>query len=146
MYQTGYASAKYNQMILREFGSRPWEALHLRVVSPSPPDPSRMCGYGSGAMIALFLSAMRAKFIWWPFHPAGYLAASSWGLARMWVPLFGSWLIKVSLLRYGGLKAYKKAIPFFIGLIAGEFVIGMLATLLGFFGIELPASSGIGGL
>ena len=146
MYQVGYGSAKYSQIILGAFGSAPWEQAHTWITNPQPPDISRLGGYASGLGFALFLSAMRSRFIWWPFHPAGYLASCSWGLCRMWVPLAVTWLVKVLILRYGGLTMYKRAMPFFLGLIAGEFVIGMLATLLGFFGIFMPQSSGIGGL
>jgi len=146
MYQVGYESARYSQMILGAFGAAPWEQLHTSITQPRPPDFGRMGGYGSGLGFALFLSAMRSKFIGWPFHPIGYMASCSWGLTRLWVPLASTWLAKVLILRYGGLRMYKNTIPFFIGLIAGEFVIGMIVTLLGFFGIILPPESGIGGL
>lgn len=146
MYQVGYGSAKYSQMILGAFGAAPWEQLHTWITAPQPPDVSQLGGYSSGLCFALLLSAMRSRFTWWPFHPMGYMASCSGGLSRLWVPLACSWLAKVIILRYGGLKTYKAAVPFFLGLIAGEFVVGMLATLLGFFGIYIPPSSGIGGL
>jgi hypothetical protein len=42
----------------------------------------------------------------------------------LWLPLFFSWLIKATLLRYGGLKMHQQAVPFFLGLILGEFIVG----------------------
>ena len=37
-----------------------------------------------------------------------------------------AWAIKLAIVRYGGAKAYNKALPFFIGLVLGEFTIGSL--------------------
>jgi hypothetical protein len=51
------------------------------------------------------------------------------------------------ILRYGGLRGYRAALPFFIGLVLGEFAAGFVRTLLDLgFGLYLPPGSGIGGL
>jgi hypothetical protein len=34
-------------------------------------------------------------------------------------------------LRYGGIKSYRAALPFFVGLILGDYLIASLWTLLG---------------
>jgi hypothetical protein len=111
-----------------------------------PPDFSKAGGYAFGVVFAIFLAAMRTRLPWWPFHPAGYLASGSFGLPRMWIPLFIAWVCKTSLLRYGGLGAYRKAVPFFLGLIAGEFTMGMIGSLIGLCGLYMPPGAGIGGL
>ena len=41
------------------------------------------------------------------------------------------WAFKLALFRYAGLKGYRRAAPFFLGLILGEFVVGSLISLLG---------------
>jgi hypothetical protein len=65
----------------------------------------------------------------------------------MWLPVCLTWLLKGVLLRYGGLRAYRRALPFFLGLILGEFSAGFLRTVVDLaFNLHLPASSGIGGL
>ena len=90
---------------------------------------------------------MRTRFVWWPFHPVGYLVAGSFGLFLMWVPIFVTWLIKSLLLRYGGLSAYRAARPFFFGLIFGEFSAAFLRTVIDLvFNLHLPPTSGVGGL
>ena len=117
------------------------------ISTPTQPDAGAMKAYGFGAFFVLLLSFLRARFVWWPFHPAGYLVSGSFGLFRLWFPIFLSWLIKTLLLRYGGLRAYRAALPFFLGLILGEFGAGFLRSVLDFaFGLYLPPESGIGGL
>ena len=49
------------------------------------------------------------------------------GTSTYWFSLFLIWLIKLSLLRYGGVKAYTMAKPFFYGLVIG-YVIGVVLS------------------
>lgn len=147
MYQTGFSSAHFEGPALWAFGDWPWERMGSWISTPQPPDTGSLEGYTFGCLFALFLAAMRLRFYWWPFHPVGYMVAGSYGLFRIWLPVFISWLAKSLILRYGGLRGYRVALPFFIGLILGEFGAGFLRTMLDLaFGLHLPASSGIGGL
>lgn len=145
-YQVGYGSAKFSQTIVWAFGSDPWARMHNWLTYPRQADIGRAGGYGFGMIFTLFLSAMRSRYSWWPFHPAGYLCSGSFGLSREWIPLFIAWAAKASILRFGGLTSYRKALPLFLGLICGEFTVGMLGSIAGFFGIRIPPSAGIGGL
>ena len=49
-----------------------------------------------------------------------------WGRGRdyVWLPILIAWLLKVLVLRYGGLRTHANLIPFMCGLILGEFVVG----------------------
>jgi len=70
-----------------------------------------------------FLLGMKMRFIWWPFHPIGYVLATGPGkLVYIWCPVLVSWAIKFVILKYGGLRAYRRAIPFFAGLILGDYI------------------------
>ena len=42
-----------------------------------------------------------------------------------------AWLVKVLVLRYGGLHSYRRLLPFFFGLIMGESVVGCSWPLVG---------------
>ncbi|MDP7119599.1 MAG: hypothetical protein QF395_04680, partial [Arenicellales bacterium] len=100
-----------------------------------------------GFCFTLFLASMRTRFLWWPFHPVGYLVSGSFGLFRLWLPIFVTWLAKTLILRYGGLEWYRKARPFFFGLIFGEFLVAFLRTVADLiWRLYLPPESGIGGL
>jgi hypothetical protein len=85
-----------------------------------------------GLLLTLFLGMMRARFFWWPLHPLGYVIASGEsGVADIWTCMLISGLVKGVLLRYGGLPAYRRAMPFFLGLILGDCVVGSLWLLVG---------------
>jgi hypothetical protein len=84
-----------------------------------------------GFSTALFLQAMRVRFAWWPFHPLAYAVSSSFGMALIWLPLFIAWVLKVIILRYGGRLGFQRSLPFFLGLIIGQFVIGSLLNIVG---------------
>ena len=59
------------------------------------------------------------------------LASTGWIINWVWFSFLVSWLIKLIILKYGGIKNYRKAVPFFIGLILGEFVVGCFWEILG---------------
>lgn len=62
----------------------------------------------------------RARFAGFPLHPIGYLMYLSYPLHEFWFSIFLGWLCKVLLMRFGGATAYRKAIPFFLGVVFGE--------------------------
>lgn len=147
MYQTGYESAKFTGPAGWAFGNDPWRKLDSWLANPRDPDYGASGAYVFGIAFTLLLAAMRTRFVWWPLHPVGYLVSGSFGLFRLWLPIFLTWLIKSILLRYGGLSAYRKARPFFLGLILGEFSAAFLRTIIDIaFNLHLPATSGVGGL
>ncbi len=78
--------------------------------------------FSFGAIFVFTLSVLRMSFVWFPFHPVGLVVSSSWAMNPFWFSIFLSWLIKSSILRYGGLKLYRKLFPLFLGLILGEFI------------------------
>jgi len=147
VHQTGYESAKFTGPAGWAFGNDPWRKLASWLASPREPQYGATGAYVYGVGFTLLLAAMRTRFVWWPFHPVGYLVSGSFGLFRMWLPIFLTWLIKSLLLRYGGLSAYRRAHPFFFGLILGEFSAAFLRTIIDLvFNLHLPAESGVGGL
>ena len=77
---------------------------------------------GGGIMAALIF--LRQRFVWWPLHPVGFPIAATYTIVSYdWFAVFLAWLFKGAILRYGGVKAYRTFLPFFLGLILGEFFI-----------------------
>ncbi len=76
---------------------------------------------GVGAAFMAFLAAMRQRFLWWPFHPLGFALAPVWIMDQQWMTILISWLLKVSIMRYGGVKTYRRTRALFLGLILGQF-------------------------
>jgi len=99
--------------------------------NPETTDYNDLVAILIGLLFTIFLSSMRMRFIGWQFHPVGYALSGSWTMNLVWFVFFISWMIKLSILKYGGLKAYRQAIPLFFGLILGEFTIGSIWTIVG---------------
>ena len=85
-----------------------------------------------GSCLTFIFMALKVRFLWWTLHPVAYPLATSFTLnTGLWFSIFLSWLARWLLLRHRGLKAYRQAFPFFIGLILGEFIIGGLWSIIG---------------
>jgi len=113
------------------FGIETYERLYSFIAEPQKPNTGATIATAVGTTCALGLAALRMRFVWWPFHPVGYAVSGSWSMEQLWFPMFISWLLKWVILRYGGAKAYRRAIPFFIGLVLGDFVVGCYWILHG---------------
>ena len=84
-----------------------------------------------GMVCCTALSAMRMRFLWWPFHPIGYAISGSWSMNLVWMPMLIAWIAKGSILKWGGLRLYRTLLPFFLGLILGDIMMGCLWSLIG---------------
>ncbi|MDE0400550.1 MAG: hypothetical protein OXL96_22385 [Candidatus Poribacteria bacterium] len=114
------------------YGSEPWRNLQNWLAHPLDPDYWAVGFTGIGLLFSLFLMLMRMKFLWFPFHPAAYATVcGSWAVNYIWFSLGIVWVVKLLLLKYGGRNAHQKAMPFFLGLILGQFTVGSLWTILG---------------
>lgn len=85
-----------------------------------PHEPRPMAGYfiPIGAIVAIFLSIMRTRFLWWPFHPMGYLVGMDMDIGlHLWSSLLLVWFIKVMIIRYGGHSLYQRLKRFFYGML-----------------------------
>ncbi|HNR35110.1 MAG TPA: OPT/YSL family transporter, partial [Candidatus Hydrogenedentes bacterium] len=113
------------------FGWEIWSRVNMWFTAPQPHQLVSTMVIGLGALFSFLLAAMRMNFAWWPLHPMGFALAGTWSMDRLWVCVLIGWLLKVAVMRYGGVKAYRPAVPFFIGLILGDFIVGALWNLYG---------------
>jgi hypothetical protein len=129
-YRCGEATPKiaaYATGIGREAFSR----LQDWTDNPKPLDGMALTFTGGGAAVTLALALAKARFFWWPFHPIGYALANSYALEYFWSAIFIGWLLKSMVVRYGGSRMYRQALPFFLGLILGDYVIAAVWSLWG---------------
>jgi len=128
LYVHGYAGKPAGDA----FSQQAWTTRMVPWMSfPKPPQVGRTIAVGVGLIVALFLGFLRTKFTWWVWHPVGYATATSWSMGKLWACIFLGWLAKSLITRYGGAVAYRKALPFFVGLVLGEFTVGSLWCIYG---------------
>ena len=84
----------------------------------------------AGGVVTVFFGLMRLRFVWWPFHPIGYLLANSIPQAMGTFPFLIAWISKVVVTRYGGLRLYRATIPLAIGLIVGDLLNSSLWSIV----------------
>ena len=131
-YQHGAATGNVNGW-RTSVGSDSFNALADWIKNKPPFEMGRVYGVLTGMGVTALLMAMRTRFLWWPFHPVGYVLAETSTMGWLWCATLVGWLIKAIILRYGGIPLFRKGIPFFIGLILGDYVISSLWALLGLY-------------
>lgn len=99
--------------------------------------PSETDSYATAFTVGAFLFTgllwwLRRVFPFWPLHPAGYaIASSTWTVSMLWFSILISWLIKKTILQFGGIRFYRRAFPFFLGLLLGEYLVGGAWVVIG---------------
>ena len=89
-------------------------------------------GFLLGGLLTTFaLTFLRYLFLWWPLHPAGYVLAISSSIADYWFTIFVASTIKWIVFRHGGARSYRRSVPFFLGLILGDYLLACGWALLG---------------
>ncbi len=102
------------------------QTAHL-LQNPRTSAPGKWGVWLWGFFEAWVLTLLRARLHWFPLHPIGLAFQYTSGTSIYWFSLFLVWLVKLVLLRYGGIKAYRKGKPFFYGLGIG-YVVGVVLS------------------
>ena len=126
----GYADGAFN------FGSHPFRVGHIesynimvkKIIAPTERHWGRILSMVVGGGIAALLMALRYRFPAFPLHPMGLTVAAGFYINVTAISLFLVWLVKLILLRSGGVTLYNRAKPLFIGLIVGH-VLGLAVGL-----------------
>ncbi|MBT3269493.1 hypothetical protein HN371_20280 [Candidatus Poribacteria bacterium] len=119
---------------------RGWESfrrLERWMTNPTPPDGPALAFVSFGVLLTLALAALRMRYIWWELHPVGYAISGSWAINPMIGSIFVGWLLKLLILKFGGIRMHRASTPLFLGLILGEFVLGAFWSVLGI-ALKLP--------
>jgi hypothetical protein len=114
-------------------GAGAFHQLRSSLLYPTSPDYTSISFMSIGFLFSFFLMIMRFRFVWWTFHPIGYIIANlNWGAMNFWSCLLIGSTAKWVIFKYGGAKAYSKAMRVAIGLILGDFVVGGFWNVIGF--------------
>ena len=99
----------------------PFRLMAEKLKDPSPPSGNGYLLMSGGAAVTIALTALRASFSWFALHPIGFAIGGVWLMNQLWFSVFLAWLIKTLVLRYGGPQLYKRVVPFFLGLVLGQY-------------------------
>jgi len=129
----GTTGGGYNVQI----ATREWSSARAAVDLPGLPNWSRVGGAAGGAVLTLALVLARYYFLRLPLHPLGYAMSLNYGYA-LWGPFLAIWVIKSLIHKLGGARAFRRAMPFFLGLAFGDLFIGGLSWIaMALFGPEV---------
>ena len=123
----GYGARAKSRM---SFGAETFNRLAAWMGAPLEANWMATGAIGVGLGFTFILETLRLRFANWPFHPLGYAISGSWEMNLVWMPLLIAWCLKVVLLRYGTFKLLRRTIPFFLGLIIGQFVVGSILNII----------------
>jgi len=112
-------------------GDEAWNMVNTWFTSPTPHQAQPTIALMLGLLFSLGLAVLRMSLAWWPLHPVGYAISGAWTMTELWLPILIGWLVKLLLLKYGGARSFRPAVPFFLGLIMGDFMVGGFWTLFG---------------
>jgi hypothetical protein len=102
-------------------GVRSFDDVMAKIKTPADFHTQKLGFFSIGAVAMTFLTFMQYRFPWWPLHPVGLAISAIWMVRNQAPAIFVAWAAKSLIMRFGGIELYRKASPFFIGLILGHF-------------------------
>ncbi|MFB3881085.1 MAG: DUF6785 family protein [Armatimonadota bacterium] len=121
----GYIHGLSTQDLTPEwFGNEAYNRLHEWTENPKEANLLMPVAMAAGFGICMLLTWGRTSFAGWPLHPVAYALSASWSIHLAWMPMLIAWGCKQVVLRYGGLRLYRRALPLAYGVILGEAIMG----------------------
>ncbi len=96
------------------------EYIGRRLLEPSPIFTMGFLYTALGSAVAAIFILLRVRLPWWPLHPVALPLSTIWYMDWFGFSVFLAWGIKAIILQVGGADLYRRARPFFIGMILGE--------------------------
>lgn len=122
-----------NQMYTYVYNGNPvWSFTDAAVIlnRDRPPLPwIAKFNFVIGVAVTTAIVALRSRVLWFPIHPLGYALCGTWTMMVFWFPCLVAWLLKMVILRYGGMRLYTRLRPMFLGMVLGEFTAAVLWTV-----------------
>ncbi len=85
----------------------------------------------AGFLLFALCTAARLRLPWWSIHPVLFVLLGNWGLVTFGASFLLGWIVKTSVMRIGGARAYYAVLPMMCGIIAGGLVSGVLWICVG---------------
>ncbi|MGD0111997.1 MAG: DUF6785 family protein [Armatimonadota bacterium] len=129
---TAYAQGaqKFDSWQFRDMGNYQFGQLSDSLRTPEAATPFLSYGLVCGAAVMLLLTWLHTNFLWWGVSPIGFIMGGTWGLnTRLWTNAFIAWALVVLMIRFGGLRMYRKFRPAFLGMALGHFLIMGLRSI-----------------
>lgn len=110
-----------------------WSSYNYRLLDagtdkPAGTDQTRAVAYAAGLAGTGAITWARLNLSSFPLHPLGVVMGTLYNdWSPYWAPFLVAWLAQQLTLRYGGLPAYRRMVPFFLGLFLGHTVVGNVA-------------------
>ncbi len=128
-YDRGAASGYFGPWALGH-GRRWYGWLRDWIYYPTNTDWFGVTFMGAGFSIMMVLAFLRSRVFWLP-HPLGFLIAGGGELpGDLLLPLIICLVAKWIILKNGGIRSYRRAVPFFLGLVLGDFLLGSIWSIL----------------
>lgn len=111
-------------------GVEAFRRLQVWLQNPGARNDMMLSEVGLGAGVTIALMVLHQRFVGFPFHPVGYAVACGWVMSAAWFSVFLAWLLKWTILKFGGIRLYRQMVPFFLGVILGQHVVGGSWTII----------------
>ena len=115
-----YSGMACNPWFIKGAGPGGFRLLQSFLMSPRPPSPIQMISIIAGGGFTLLLFSLRQRFVWFPFHPVGFIMMQTYPMKTLWFSTFIGWAIKSVIMKYGGAKVLVASLPMFLGVAFGD--------------------------
>ena len=117
----GYTYGAFNidNWVFKGAAAEPYEALMRQLTTQEGPSAERLGLFCGGGLLVAVVSFLRYSIPGWPLHPIGLMVCFTYHTRHSAFSLFLTWLAKSLILRWGGISAYRRGTPFFLGLLLG---------------------------
>ena len=95
------------------------------------PEGPSLIAFAITFSLVIIFTACRHRFPWWPLHPVMFLTLATWQSTVLAFSFIIGWLVKSLVTKFGGGKLYQDLKPLMAGLVAGEFLAGVIAIIIG---------------
>jgi hypothetical protein len=121
----------FHTWLFQSWGPSTYGQVLNFVDNPQPFGFMRAIYLAAGVVGMTALTAAHRSLPWWPIHPIGLAAVSSFTMYAVYGTYFLVWIVKGAIMWWGGYKTVQKAGPFFVGLTVGHYI-GRAIMLVGY--------------